>query len=78
MAEDLIKAGEAEGLLGISKAKMSRLLKNGTLETFPDPLDLRVKLVRRADVMALKARSQRTGELAEDEESAKKVEPVAA
>ena len=40
-------------MLGISKNKMVRLLKEGTLEFIEDPLDKRHKLVRRADLEGL-------------------------
>jgi hypothetical protein len=50
---DLIKTKEARKILGISPLKMSKLLKNGTVRHFPDPLDERVKLVSKAEVLAL-------------------------
>ncbi len=51
--------GEARAYLGISKKKMAVLIASGELVTEPDPLDNRVKLIRRADVEALAARSSR-------------------
>ena len=51
---DLITAGEARRLLGISTLKMTSLLKEGRLRHFPDPLDNRKKLVSRAEVLALR------------------------
>jgi hypothetical protein len=33
---------------------MSRLIKDGVIRHFPDPLDRRVKLVSRVEVLALK------------------------
>ncbi|MBF6590688.1 MAG: helix-turn-helix domain-containing protein [Ktedonobacterales bacterium] len=50
---------EAQHALGVSKAKIARLIAEGTLHAEPDPLDKRFKLVSRAEVEALKARSQR-------------------
>lgn len=50
---------EAQQALGVSKAKMARLIAEGALHAEPDPLDKRYKLVSRAEVEALKARSQR-------------------
>ena len=49
---------EAREALGVSKPKMARLLQEGTLHAEPDPLDKRYKLIARAEVEALKARSQ--------------------
>jgi predicted DNA-binding transcriptional regulator AlpA len=50
---DLISTAEAQRLLGVSRPKMSRLLREGRLRHFPNPVDLRVKLVSRAEVLAL-------------------------
>lgn len=52
--KDLIKSGEARKLLGVSPLKMRQLLNNGTLRFYPDRLDGRVKLVSKAEVLALK------------------------
>ena len=54
MAEELITFKEAQGYLGISKAKMGRLAKEGSLPVYTDPLDKRKKLVPRAEVEKLK------------------------
>ncbi len=51
--KDLISTSEAQQLLGVSRPKMSRLLKDGHLRHFPNPVDMRVKLVSRAEVLAL-------------------------
>lgn len=50
---DLIPSTEARKLLGISPFKMSKLIKEGTLETYPDPLDARVKLVSKSQALSL-------------------------
>ena len=50
---ELITVTEARRLLGISANKMSALIGSGTLPYEQDPLDRRVKLVRRADVEGL-------------------------
>ena len=50
---------EAQKLLKVSKAKIARLIKEGELTATTDPLDKRFKLVERAQVEALIARSQR-------------------
>jgi hypothetical protein len=49
----LITVTEARRLLGISANKMSALIGSGTLPYEQDPLDRRVKLVRRVDVEGL-------------------------
>lgn len=51
---DLIAVTEARKLLGVSHSKMSRIVKEGQLRHFPDPLDKRVKLVSRSEALALK------------------------
>lgn len=54
--KDLITATEARLLLGVSRLKMTKLLHQGTLRYFLDPLDERKKLVSRREVLALKER----------------------
>ncbi len=49
-----LKLTQAREFLGISFAKMTALVSSGTLKVEEDPLDRRVKLVRRADLEALK------------------------
>jgi hypothetical protein len=56
-ADDLMTVGVARELLGVGKKKMAELIKSGVLATEDDPLDRRTKLVKRADVEALAARS---------------------
>ena len=56
--DDLITLSEAAKLLGVSRAKMSRLVATGKLTTFSDPLDERAKLVSRRDVLALQVRAK--------------------
>jgi predicted DNA-binding transcriptional regulator AlpA len=53
MPADLISTTEAQHLLGVSRPKMSRLLKEGVIRHFPNPIDKRVKLVSRGEVLAL-------------------------
>jgi hypothetical protein len=50
---DLITIAEARGLLGVSHTKMSQIVKRGVIRYFPNPLDGRVKLVSKSEVMAL-------------------------
>ena len=54
MPTDLIPSVEARKMLGISPRKMSQLLKDGLIRHFPDTLDNRVKLVSKAEVLALR------------------------
>jgi hypothetical protein len=51
---DLIRAEEARAILGVSSAKMAHLIKQGLLPHWTYPLDRRVKLVSKADVLSLK------------------------
>jgi hypothetical protein len=53
---DLITTSEARELIEVSAVTMARLIRDGIIRTFPDPLDRRVKLVSRAEVLALKVR----------------------
>ena len=55
---DLITTAEARDLLGVSRFKMAELLKEGIIRHFPDPLDKRVKLVSRSEVLALRVRDK--------------------
>lgn len=50
---DLITTREARTLLGVSPLTMTRILKDGTLRHFPNPIDKRQKLVSKAEVEAL-------------------------
>jgi len=50
---ELITVTEARKILGISANKMSALISSGTLPYEQDPLDHRVKLIRRTDVEGL-------------------------
>jgi hypothetical protein len=55
--EELIPIHEAQALLGISKATMTRILKESGMWTGRDLIDKRIRLVRRADIDALLAHS---------------------
>jgi hypothetical protein len=50
---DLIRAEEARAILRVSSAKMAHLIKQGLLPHWTYPLDRRIKLVSRADVLSL-------------------------
>ena len=45
---------EAAEALGVSRFKVSRLVRDGLLQAFVSPLDRRQRLVRRGDVEELK------------------------
>ncbi len=51
---DKLKLSQAREFLGISFAKMTSLINSGAIQFEQDPLDHRVKLVKRADLEALK------------------------
>jgi hypothetical protein len=53
----MMTVGQATVLLNISKRKMAQLIKEGKLITTPDPLDKRLKWVKRSDVEAILAQS---------------------
>ncbi len=58
MAEEVMTVGEAQRRLGVSKKKIAQIIKDGVLEVVgTDPLDKRIKLVKRSEVEALAARS---------------------
>ena len=55
---ELISVAAARQMLDVSKTTMTKLLQRGELTVVGvDPLDRRSKLVRRADVLAILARS---------------------
>jgi excisionase family DNA binding protein len=54
MADQYMTVGEARDYLGVSRAKMTRLIESGELPAEENPLDKRSKKVRRADVEKLK------------------------
>jgi hypothetical protein len=54
---ELLTSGQAAEWLGTTRRTMSKLIDEGTLKAEPNPLDERYKLLRRADVVALRQRS---------------------
>ncbi len=52
--QSLITIGEARERLRVSNHTVARLVREGRLTTFPNPLDKRQKLVDAAEVAALK------------------------
>ena len=51
--EEYVTTTKATQMLGISPYKMAKLLKEGTLKWYPDPLNELRKLIRKSDVEAL-------------------------
>lgn len=51
---DLISVTEARRLIGVSRIKMAELIKKNVIQHYPYPVDRRVKLVSKGEVMALK------------------------
>jgi excisionase family DNA binding protein len=52
--DDFITLVEAAEELGVSRFKISRLIRDGQLRAFVSPLNRKQKLVRRGDLAALK------------------------
>ena len=50
MAGEYMLLKDAQVYLGTSKTKMWRLVKDGILPVYSDPLDKRKKLVKKADL----------------------------
>lgn len=59
-ADEYLTVGEARELLGVSKPVIARLIRENVLQAVLDPLNRRVKLIKRSEVEALKARSLST------------------
>lgn len=51
---DLIRVAEARKLLGVSRIKIAELIRDGYIRYFPYPIDKRVKLVSKSEVLALR------------------------
>mgnify|MGYP005848794333 CR=1 FL=1 len=60
MSTDFMSLTEAQLYLGVSRIKMSQLVREKGLEIFTDPLDKRKKLLRREDVERLKTPTPKT------------------
>jgi excisionase family DNA binding protein len=54
MTMELMTLTEVAEALGVSRFKISRLIREGTLRAYVSPLDRRLRLVRQSDVEALK------------------------
>ncbi len=59
LEEELIMSTEARMEFGFSRDMMTKLLANGTLPYTSDPLDKRIKWVRREDVAEIAAKSNK-------------------
>jgi excisionase family DNA binding protein len=57
--EGLMTISEAREYLGIGRQTMANLIKRGVLTTTVDPLDRRIRLVNRGDVVKLRQQSKR-------------------
>ncbi len=57
--KEWITTTQATAYLGVSTKTMSRLIRDGVIQTHDHPLDRRKKLVRFAEVAELKARVDR-------------------
>jgi len=57
--DELMTVGEARDYLGVGKQKMAKLISTGVLATQPDPLDGRIRLIRRVDVEHLRKQSKK-------------------
>jgi excisionase family DNA binding protein len=74
MPDDYITVTEARELLGVSKVKIARMIRDGELVTVPDKRDARVKLVKRSDVEKIMQSPTRTRE----EDDSPKIDALAA
>jgi excisionase family DNA binding protein len=74
MPDDYITVTEARELLGVSKVKIARMIRDGELVTVPDKRDARVKLVKRSDVERIIQSPTRTRE----EDDSPKIDALAA
>jgi excisionase family DNA binding protein len=57
--EEYVTATEARDLLGVSQYKMTAMIHNGEIATYPDPFNKRAKLIKRADIDAWLAQAKR-------------------
>ncbi|MDD5700836.1 MAG: helix-turn-helix domain-containing protein [Dehalococcoidales bacterium] len=58
MTDGYLNLKEAREYLGISRVKMTKLVKDGVLKAIPDPLDSRSMLVKKDDVEKLRLRDK--------------------
>jgi excisionase family DNA binding protein len=53
---EYVRISDAADLLGVTRFRVSKLVRDGVLAAYTSPLDRRSRLVRRADVEALRNR----------------------
>ena len=53
MTDKYVSMNEAQVILKVSRTKMWKLVKEGILKTYSDPLDKRKRLVRKEDLEKL-------------------------
>jgi excisionase family DNA binding protein len=58
MEDEYMTLNEAKEYLGVSRVKISQLVRDGKLKTSENPLDSRSKLVKSEEVKKLKANSR--------------------
>lgn len=65
MAEEseYISVAEARDILGVSPTRMAEMLKRGEIQSEPNPVDRRGKLIKRAEVEALARKAGRLGKI---------------
>ena len=51
---DLIPVKDARALIGVSHTKMTQLIRDEVVRTYPNVLDRREKLVSKAEVLSLR------------------------
>jgi excisionase family DNA binding protein len=59
MAEEYISVTQARELLGVSRPKIARMIREGMLTTVPDQWDGRIKLIKRSEVEAIRREMRR-------------------
>ncbi|MHB1417635.1 MAG: helix-turn-helix domain-containing protein [Chloroflexota bacterium] len=60
MSEEYVPLLEAAAYLGVSRVKLSRLVKEGVLTAVSSPLDKRLKLFKRSDLEVLRQAPRRS------------------
>jgi hypothetical protein len=74
MAEEYITLTQAREILGVSRVKIARMVREGELVTISDKRDARVKLVKRSDVEKI----AQSPTYAREEDDSPKIDAIAA
>ncbi|HEX6800690.1 MAG TPA: helix-turn-helix domain-containing protein [Ktedonobacterales bacterium] len=61
---EYMTVAEARAVLGVTPRKIADMIKHGALPWEPNPFDRRGKLIKRADVEALRAKQPRDTKIA--------------